>query len=57
MECLDNCEFQNFKRKKFLCTLYEDELRCYKENSNVAVLRCEQCIKEKVEYDIITKGD
>jgi hypothetical protein len=55
MECLDNCEFQNFKGKKFLCTLYEDELRCYKENGNVAVIRCKQCIEEKVEYELIER--
>jgi hypothetical protein len=55
MECTNGCEFQKFKKKKFYCTLYEGELICYKENSNVAVIRCKQCIEEKIEYEIAKK--
>lgn len=50
MECVDECEFQKFNGKKFRCSLYETELKCYKENGNVSVIRCEKCIEETIEY-------
>ena len=55
MECIDRCQFQRFQGKKFLCELYEDKLVCFKENGNVAVIRCKQCIEEHVEYEIAQK--
>ncbi len=56
MECIEGCEFQKFKGKKFYCTLYEGELVCYKENSNLAVIRCVKCIEEKVEYNLTKRA-
>ena len=53
MECVKRCEFQKFTGTEFYCSLYENELRCFKEKGNVSVIRCDQCIKEKIEYDLI----
>ena len=53
MECVDCCEFQKFDGKKFKCSLYDEkELKCYKENGNVSVIRCGKCIEETIEYTL-----
>lgn len=57
MECVDCCEFQKFDGKKFRCSLYESKLKCYKENGNVSVIRCKDCIEETVEYTLRSKNE
>ncbi len=52
MKCVDGCEFQSFNGKIFKCTIYENKLSCYKENGNVEVIRCNQCIEDAIEYTL-----
>jgi len=58
VECVKRCEFQKFTGTKFICELYDGFPFIYlvttvKENGDISVLRCNQCIKEKNEYDLI----
>lgn len=50
-ECLDQCEWQKFKKGKFFCKFYEEYL--YSEKSlkigddNLIVYRCDKCKEEE----------
>ena len=58
---MKRCEFQKFTGTKFICELYEGFPFTYlvtnvNENGDISVLRCNQCIKEKNEYDLIKQS-
>lgn len=52
--CIEQCEFQKFKKDKFHCDLYERKLSHIQiQDSGLKVVRCRQCINEQSEYKII----
>ncbi len=52
--CIEQCEFQKFKKAKFYCDLYERNMAYVKIHaSGIKVLRCRQCIDEQDEYEIL----
>lgn len=52
--CVEQCEFQQFKKGKFYCDLYEKNLAHIKiQKSGLKIVRCRQCIEEQNEYEIL----
>ena len=52
MECLEGCELQEFKDKKFYCTYYEkglvSEIGVVNDEHSVLIYRCQECIDEGI---------
>lgn len=50
-ECLEQCEWQKFKRGKFYCRFYEIDLHSEKSikigNDKLTVYRCDKCKEEE----------
>ncbi len=52
--CVEQCEFQKFKKSKFYCDLYERILAHVKiHDCGIKIIRCRQCIDEQTEYEIL----
>ena len=50
MECLSGCDFQKLTNGKFYCEYYNCELEFNVESmcDNIKIMRCENCINEKL---------
>ena len=46
IECLDQCEWQKFKKGNFYCKFYKKNLQWDVKNKKCIVFRCKRCIVE-----------